>query len=29
MNIYDYVMLLYVVIVVILMVAMCLRGREE
>ena len=29
MNIYDYVMLLYVVIVVILMVAMCLRGRDE
>ena len=29
MNIYDYVMLLYVAIVVILMVAICLRGRDE
>ena len=29
MNIYDYVMLFYTAVVVILMVAICLRGRDE
>jgi len=29
MNIYDYVMLFYVAIVVLLMVAICLRGNDE
>jgi hypothetical protein len=29
MNIYDYVMLLYTAIIIILMVAICLRGRDE
>ncbi len=29
MNIYDYVMLFYVAIVVLLMVAICLRGHDE
>jgi hypothetical protein len=29
MNIYDYVMLFYVAIIVILMVAICMRGRDE